>query len=89
MEPETNFLTPDAYSIQAPGAGFYLLGLMQGHWDTAVDVRKTDADAQVVVDADLEDQLKNQEAVNMGIAMVTPMEKILPLLHECAARQAD
>lgn len=49
---------------------YYLLGLMHGHWDTAV--AKVDA-------ATTADKL-TEEKVNMGIAIVVPSEKIIEVL---------
>lgn len=52
------------------GSAFYLLGLMHGHWDLPV----TDTDSLV------EDQISG-ERVNMGIAIVIPVTKILEVIN--------
>jgi len=56
---------------RAKGGVFYLLGLMHGHWD----LPRADADAVV------QDDLRN-EAVNMGIAIVVPVTKILEVINQ-------
>jgi len=55
---------------QLKGSVFYWLGLMHGHWDLPV----SDIDTLV------EDTLSNQR-VNMGIAIVVPVSKILEVLN--------
>jgi len=55
---------------QLKGSVFYWLGLMHGHWDLPV----SDIDALV------KDTLSNQR-VNMGIAIVVPVSKILEVLN--------
>ncbi len=54
---------------------FSLLGLIHGHWDVDVnfDERKSDAFMSKTIKG---------EAVNMGIAIVTPMEKALEILDQ-------
>jgi hypothetical protein len=63
------FLNLGIHRQAAAGAGFtfgrvhvYLLGVMHGHWDTAIDVL-------------------GNEAVNMGIAIVIPISKVLELFE--------
>jgi hypothetical protein len=48
------------------GGVFYLFGLIHGHWDEGKTILKTIL----------------KENVNMGIAMVVPMEKILEVLNQ-------
>jgi len=55
--------------------GFYLLGLMHGHWDIPPEARDDD-----VPQADEDAQAK----VNMGIAVVVPATKILEVLNQPA-----
>jgi len=53
---------------RAPGSQiWYLMGVMHGHWDAQID--------DVVVDDGI-----STEYVNMGIAIVTPITKVLDLL---------
>jgi hypothetical protein len=54
----------------SPAGVFYLLGVMQGHWESAVPRHDTLAE-------DLD-----RESVNMGIAIVVPALKIIELLDE-------
>lgn len=94
VEPVTNFMAPDAFEIRAPGNGWYLLGLMQGHWETEIAVgtdtdEKSNNSAGGESDEIDKEALERLEAVNMGIAMVTPIERILPLLRECAAKHVN
>ena len=68
-------------SLRVGGAGFYLLGLMHGHWYV-----KPEADTVVIDSYD--------EAVNMGIGIVIPSQKILEVLdqpefQESRRRQID
>jgi len=51
----------------SPEGVFYLLGLMHGHWD--VDESKIDGTADV----------KGTGKVNMGIAMVVPVQNLWKL----------
>lgn len=55
-------------------AGFYLLGLMHGHWES------DEADAMVVD--------SSKEQVNMGIAVVVPAQKILEVLNQSVFQRA-
>jgi hypothetical protein len=63
--------------ISIGGAGYYLLGLMHGHWDTAAS--KVDS---------TEDKL-TEEKINMGIAIVVPVEKILEVLEHPSIKRVD
>ena len=56
----------------APTPVFYLLGLMHGHWD------KPDYDLYGIS----EDSSTKRERVNMGIAIVVPVQKILEVLNQ-------
>jgi hypothetical protein len=56
-------------TMRVGGAGFYLLGLMHGHWYV-----KPESDT-VVIDS-------RDEAVNMGIAIVIPAQKILEVINQ-------
>jgi len=56
-------------NLSVGGAGFYLLGLMHGHWHV-----EPESDT-VVVDS-------RKESVNMGIAIVIPAQKILEVLNQ-------
>lgn len=53
------------------GARFYWIGLMHGHWDAQVS--EEDAIAEDIVAKD---------RVNMGIAIVIPVAKILEVIHQ-------
>jgi hypothetical protein len=48
----------------------YLIGLISGHWN-----------AEAEIEGGIE-----REFVNMGIAKVTPMDKVLPLMEECVRK---
>jgi hypothetical protein len=52
---------------------FYLMGVMQGHWDS---------NALLDVDEFPEDDDLGRERVNMGIAIVTPINKVLEILEQ-------
>jgi hypothetical protein len=51
---------------------FFLLGVMQGHWDSAGPTS--------VDDVPVDDGAGQQELVNMGIGIVTPIQKALDIL---------
>lgn len=51
---------------------FYWLGLMHGHWD--VDIRNDESEED-------DTSVPPQERVNMGIAMVVPVERILEVIN--------
>lgn len=53
------------------GTGFHWLGLMHGHWD-----------AEVLDGDDVAGDSFRQEAVNMGIAIVIPVKKILEVINQ-------
>lgn len=55
------------------GSTFHLLGLMHGHWDLSIDESNTDVIAS--------DSIK-KEAVNMGMAIVVPAEKIMEIINQ-------
>jgi hypothetical protein len=65
------------YSSEIDSANFYLLGLVHGHWQiplgTVRDVA-TDATDEALSEA-------QQEAVNMGIGIVVPAQKIYDVLY--------
>jgi hypothetical protein len=56
-------------NVMVGGTGFYLLGLMHGHW-----IEQPEPDT-VVIDS-------RNESVNMGIAIVIPAQKILEVLNQ-------
>jgi hypothetical protein len=56
--------------------GFYLLGLMQGHWDLPAEYKNYLPFA--------EDVTGQSASVNMGIAVVVPVKKILEVLYQSA-----
>lgn len=63
-------------SMKATDAEYYLLGIVHGHWD----IREKDLDATVL--------RTTPKGVNVGIAIVTPAQKILEVLnHERFKRQ--
>lgn len=71
----TRFYRPGVL-VQA-GSCFYLLGLVHGHWDAPAD--QMDA---------VEDMSAQHEKINTGVAIVTPIKKLLNLLaEETAVRQ--
>jgi hypothetical protein len=58
--------------FRAAGSGVsYLLGVMSGHWDASAEIKRI---GDVV----------SREVVNMGIAIVTPIDNVLPLVREAA-----
>lgn len=61
--------------IVGAGSGFYLLGIMHGHY--AVDVSKLDPAAGGLSD----------EAINMGIAIVLPVTRILQTINRRELRE--
>jgi hypothetical protein len=63
-----HLIGPRPSGVTSLGGQIYWLGLMHGHWDG----RLSDADAV----------RSDPEAVNMGIAIVTPVEKILEVLNQ-------
>ncbi|MBI4611961.1 MAG: hypothetical protein HY726_23470 [Candidatus Rokubacteria bacterium] len=60
-----------AKNVAGSGGIFYLLGLMHGHYDVTLPVQ-SEADA---------DALRN-EAINMGIAIVVPVTKIIETVNQ-------
>lgn len=58
-------------TVQMGIGGFYLLGLMHGHWD----IPSSKKDDGVLMDAD------SVGKVNMGIAIVVPAKKILEVIN--------
>ena len=57
----------------------FLLGLMHGHWDS------TDSSSEDVI----EDSFFKNEKLNMGIAIVVPMVKILEVLNQDEFKRAE
>ncbi len=51
----------------------YLMGVISGHWDAPEEVQITGG-------------LPERASLNMGVAKVTPMEKVFPLIAECVAK---
>jgi hypothetical protein len=62
------------------GSTFYLLGLMHGHFD--VDLLTEDS-------ADMDAKNKANQAINMGIAIVVPADKILEVLNQPMIRDTE
>jgi hypothetical protein len=58
-------------TLQGSGFIFYLLGIIRGHWNW------TEEDYDSVPDVEM-----NSEAVNIGIAIVTPASKILEVIDQ-------
>jgi hypothetical protein len=58
-------------SALVPAPTFYLLGLVHGHWDAKDSVDATD-----------EDSSRGNESVNMGIAIVVPMQTIMYVIDQ-------
>jgi len=56
---------------QGDGPVLYLLGVINGHWDALVENATT-----------VDDGLTSTEYVNMGIALVTPIDKVLNVIHQ-------
>lgn len=56
--------------MRTGGPASYLLGLVSGHWHAEAEIREIGDAIQ-------------REYVNMGIAIITPMEKVIPLIAEC------
>jgi hypothetical protein len=57
---------------------FFLLGVMQGHWDS---------NSLLTVDELSIEDSRQQERVNMGIAVVTPIQKVMDILNTDAAQR--
>jgi len=57
--------------------GGYLLGVMHGHWDAPKEAAEVDAE-----DAEVDHFGISKEYINMGIAVVTPIDKLLKLIDE-------
>jgi hypothetical protein len=51
----------------------YLIGVISGHWDAPEDVQ-------------IMGGLAERTSLNMGIAKVTPMEKVFPLIAQCVEK---
>lgn len=51
----------------------YLIGVISGHWDAPEEVQITGG-------------LAERASLNMGIAKVTPMDKVFPLMAECVEK---
>lgn len=60
------------------GPIYFLLGVMQGHWDGGLSATDTTVDAK-----------SEQERVNMGIGIVVPIEKVLETIDQPSVRAAD
>jgi hypothetical protein len=70
-----------------PGSqAWFLLGIMRGHWDERIEIVSADGEPQPIGSSL---QLSKIEAVNMGIAIVIPIEAVLPLANECAYRELE
>jgi hypothetical protein len=81
------FVDPGLFRITADGnrewrptgePGGYLLGVMHGHWDAPKEA--IEADATQAADADFFGAKK--EYINLGIALVTPIDKLLKVIRE-------
>jgi hypothetical protein len=59
--------------LRTSGRASYLLGVMSGHWNAEAEIKEIGDAIQ-------------REYVNMGIAIVTPMEKVMPLIAKCILR---
>jgi hypothetical protein len=64
--------------------GGYLLGVMHGHWDAPKEAAQVDANETPEVDY----FGISKEYINMGIAVVTPIDKLLKLIDESPLRPA-
>ena len=73
-------LTRSVAGLPLGTAKFFLLGVMHGHFDT------TESD---LVDEVLSDSAAPPKSVNMGIAVVTPAEKILEVIQQSQIGQID
>lgn len=75
------FVTPGFFRFDEEGelkirptfGSSYLIGVISGHWDAPEDVQVMGG-------------LPERTSLNMGIAKVTPMEKVFPLITECVAK---
>jgi hypothetical protein len=87
------FLDPGEFRIegdarkwrQAGDPGGYLLGIMHGHWDAPKEAAEVGAEgAGEVETADAKGDPFGiaKEYINMGIAIVTPIDKLLKLIDE-------
>lgn len=65
-----------------PYGEYKLLGLMHGHWDTGKFLTGDGIDAT-------QDDVQKKEAVNMGIAIVVPVEKILEVIGQPLIRNKE
>jgi hypothetical protein len=63
--------------------GGYLLGVMHGHWDAPKEAAEVDAEDAAEVDH----FGISKEYINMGIAVVTPIDKLLKLIDESEWRR--
>lgn len=78
VEPDINLHQGGTLIVRMPGAqAWFLLGIMRGHWDELMDDDTASEDAL---------HGSKHEAVNMGIAMVIPIDHVLPLINECAQK---
>lgn len=62
--------------------GGYLLGVMHGHWDAPKEVAEVEASEALEVDY----FGVSKEYINMGIAVVTPIDKVLKLIDDSPLR---
>lgn len=74
-----------ADGLTVGGAQFYLLGVMQGHWDHYGDLPEYDVSSE---------EEEERRRVNMGIAIVVPIEKLFevlehPVLQEMRRKQVQ
>ncbi|WP_131809911.1 hypothetical protein [Mycolicibacterium elephantis] len=70
---------------------WYLIGLIRGHWDATDSLPfRSDYSSETDFNVPAEDGAMDErdERVNMGIAIVTPIERVLPLIHDAAQRMA-
>lgn len=56
------------------GRASYLLGVISGHWEAEAEVKEIG-------------EAIRHEYVNIGIAIVTPADKVMPLINECVNRK--
>lgn len=75
------FVTPGLFRFDEEGkikirptfGQSFLTGVISGHWDAPEDVQ-------------IMGGLAERTSLNMGVAKVTPMEKVFPLIEQCVAK---
>ena len=77
--------------LRSGSRAWYLLGVMNGHWDapqeTAIVAQGNNAsDDDTVAGTDSSRDRVSTEYVNMGVAVVTPIDKVLKMLDESPLR---